>query len=330
MKTLIGITCYPINDKQIKMLNDCIDSLKPLGFDIAVLSHYPVDLDIQKKVNYLIYDSENPLLPTESTPHNFVINSTFHAKIYNGGHALAITRNMNTLFKYSKMFDYDYCICIEFDCFFDVDDLNKIKECLVLLSNSNKKMLVFNPSDYLTASCHYGENGPYFCETCFFISEPNFFLNTVNPPTNIEEWNINGMCYNLETSFYEKLKDNKDDVLFMPTHSSEYFTKSSMNQHRYGLFDSDFIYNENDDEHPILFINNMTGIEKTVEVYQNQSLILKIDVQDHVWYYNIFSYDDSIIDIKIYESNILENEKKFILSEQNKESFKQKGTLFFK
>ena len=47
MKNLIGITCYPINETQVKMLNDCIDSLKPLGYDIMVLSHYPIDMDIQ-------------------------------------------------------------------------------------------------------------------------------------------------------------------------------------------------------------------------------------------------------------------------------------------
>ena len=130
MKNLIGITCYPVNDIQVKMLNDCIDSLKPLGFDIMVLSHYSIDMDIQKKVNFVHYDSDNSFLPSEMAQHNFLITNFFESKIFNGGHSLAISKNINTLFNFAQNMDYDYCICVEFDCKFNEDDILKISKLI--------------------------------------------------------------------------------------------------------------------------------------------------------------------------------------------------------
>ena len=130
MKNLIGITCYPINDIQVKMLDDCINSLKPLGYDIMVLSHYPIDINIQKKVNFVHYDSDNPFLPSEMTQHNFLVTDFFESKVFNSGHALAISKNMNTLFNFAQSLDYDYCICVEFDCKFNEEDVQKIPKLI--------------------------------------------------------------------------------------------------------------------------------------------------------------------------------------------------------
>jgi hypothetical protein len=59
MKNIIIIGTYPNDSYKLDMLNDCINRVKPLGYDIMIVSHYPIPEEIQSKVNYVLYDSEN-------------------------------------------------------------------------------------------------------------------------------------------------------------------------------------------------------------------------------------------------------------------------------
>lgn len=331
MKNLIGITCYPINDIQVKMLNECIDSLKPLGYDIIILSHYPIDIDIQKKVKFVHYDSDNPQLPSEMTQHNFLVTDSFESKIFNSGHALAISKNMNTLYNFAQNMDYDYCICVEFDCKFNENDVLKIPRLLENMKLSDKKALVFNPSNHIVASCHYEKDGPNYCETCFIISQPKFFLDTFRPPRNLNEWLNNDMCYTLEITLCDKLKHFKDDVVFIDSFSNEYFDKSNMNQHRYGLFNCEVIYNEKNPKIPILLINNLHNEKYRVEIFKNGELL---STENHEisgsWSYFQFEFDNSIIETVIYQNGLHLETRRFELSTNNIEQHRKKGVITFK
>lgn len=331
MKNLIGITCYPVNEIQVKMLNDCIDSLKPLGYDIMVLSHYPIDVDTQKKVNFVHYDSDNPFLPSEMNQHNFLITELFESKIFNSGHALAISKNMNTLFNFAQNMDYDYCICVEFDCKFNEDDILKISELIDNMKFNNKKASVFNPTSHIVASCHYENDGPNYCETCFFISQPKFFLDTFRPPRNINEWLNNDMCYTLEITLCNKLKYFESDVQFIDSYSNEYFNKSNMNQHRYGMFNCDIIYNEKKPNIPILLINNIHDEKYKVDIFKNGKHLSTVNCDViGLWSYFPFEFDNSIIETVIYQNDVYLETKKFELSFDKIEIYKKKGIISFK
>jgi hypothetical protein len=331
MKNLIGITCYPINETQVKMLNDCIDNLKPLGYDIMVLSHYPIDMDIQKKVNFVHYDSDNPFLPSEMNQHNFLVTEFFESKVFNSGHALAISKNMNTLFNFAQNMDYDYCICVEFDCKFNEDDILKISTLINNMKLNNKKATVFNPTNHIVASCHYENDGPNYCETCFFISQPKFFLDTFRPPRNINEWLNNDMCYTLEITLCNKLKHFESDVEFINSYSNEYFSKSDINQHRYGMFNCEIIYNEKNPNVPILLINNIHNEKYKIDIFKNGKHFSTVNC-DVVgfWSYFPFEFDDSIIETIIYQNNLYLETKKFELSLNKIENYKKKGVISFK
>lgn len=326
MKNLIGITCYPVNDTQIKMLNECIDSLKPLGYDIMVLSHYPIDPDIQRKVNFVHYDADNPLLPPHINQHNFLKTDTFESKIFNSGHALAISKNMNSLFSFAQNMDYDYCICVEFDCTFHLSDVFKIQDLVEDLKMKNKKAAVFNPSSHIVASCHYEENGPYYCETCFFISQPKFFMDKFRPPRNMNEWLNNNMCYTLEITLHNKLKIYQSDVDFIDSYTSEYFDKSNMNQHRYGLFNCEVVYNETSPDCPILLVNNLSSSEltKNVKVYLNGDLIRDIESSPGTWFYLPLLLDGSSLKYEVNSNGYLESSREVILSLGLVETLKEK------
>ena len=57
---LIIIGTYPNTIKRKQLTIDCINSLRPTGRKIMLVSHYPVSDEIQQMVDYYVYDSHNP------------------------------------------------------------------------------------------------------------------------------------------------------------------------------------------------------------------------------------------------------------------------------
>lgn len=57
----IVLGTYPNLKERVRLTKETIQSLKPLGRKIILVSHYPVDADIQRMVDYYIYDAHNPL-----------------------------------------------------------------------------------------------------------------------------------------------------------------------------------------------------------------------------------------------------------------------------
>jgi len=62
MKNLVIILSHCDTEGKIKILKDNLESLNMLNLDTMLTSHCPLSTDIQKEVNYFIYDKSNPLL----------------------------------------------------------------------------------------------------------------------------------------------------------------------------------------------------------------------------------------------------------------------------
>ena len=63
MKDLILITAYCPDDYRENLLRNLVNSLNSYDlFDVMVISHTPIPLDIQKKVDLVIYDKKNEIL----------------------------------------------------------------------------------------------------------------------------------------------------------------------------------------------------------------------------------------------------------------------------
>ena len=60
-KNLVIILCYCDTQEKLKLLSDMVLSLKD-KYDILVSTHSPLPLEIQKDINYLVYDKSNPIL----------------------------------------------------------------------------------------------------------------------------------------------------------------------------------------------------------------------------------------------------------------------------
>ena len=316
MKKLFIIDGYPKTEKQIQTLKECILSIKIIGWDILLVSHYPVTTEIQEMVTYYIYDKNNLFVPPNITPHIFISNEFFDSKIYLSGHALAITINMFNGFKFAENYNYDFCYFMECDSIITNNDINKLTSLVDTMVLENKDMIVFNPKEFIVKDCYYGEDGAFFYETLLFGAKTTQFLLNFKPPRNLEEWYSNDMCYNLESSFHHKFKDLKDKCLIIPNFVSDYLSESNINKHRFGMFVCDIINNETNPKTPILFINNFYGSNTTkeIKIFENDQYIDTVSSQSGTWFYKPLSNGNKI-KIEVFEKNIFDYSEEYFLSD---------------
>lgn len=326
MKRIIIIDTYPSGEKEKAMLKICIDHLTPLGYHIMIVSHLPINEEITKSVNYTIYDYNNTFLEPHYTPFWWMQTNDFRIEIYNGGHTLPICRNIKTSIHLAKSLGYEQFIFMESDVIFHPDDLKLLESFLDGMTNEGKEMLFFRPEEY--RDCE----GSYVYETLLFGGNIEFFINNFQAPLNIREWLSIPMGYTLELSFYEQLSKHEDRFYLINDHSSKIFEKSDVNLLRYGLFNLEVVSNLKDNEKPILFIINSLVIStnKYIEIFKNGIFYSSLSLgKSHYWFKD-FNYDNSIIEVKVYDdinkSNIFLH-KVFEMKEENNELFKFKGII---
>jgi hypothetical protein len=130
MKDLIMITAYCPDDYRENILRNLVTFLNDFRdqYDVMIVSHTVIPIDIQKKVNYCLYDSKNEILtdwdllnqPWFNPDYTRRIQSSFLSK--KNTH-LAIWRMFILGFSLSKNIGYKKIHQIEYDC-----DLNNIFE----------------------------------------------------------------------------------------------------------------------------------------------------------------------------------------------------------
>lgn len=326
MKKLFIVDGYPKTKKQIQLLEDCIQSILPIGWDILLVSHCPVPTEIQEMVTYCIYDRNNLFVPPHISPHIYSSNDLFDFKVYLGGHALAITINMFNGFKFAQNYGYDFCYFMAFDSVLDSKDLDKLEDLVYRMESQDKSMIVFNPDNFIVRDCYYKEEGKFFYETLLFGAKVDQFLERFNPPRNLDEWMSNDMCYNLESCLYHKYKDLKEECIIVPTFVDEYLSSSKINSHRFGVFVCDVVHNEGNPESPILLINNLqeSNTTKQIKIYINEEMVSSMDSYPGTWYYLPLSIDDSLLRIEILENEILESAETIKLSSELPELLRNK------
>jgi hypothetical protein len=315
VKKAFIIDTYPKTEKQKETLRDCIESVKLIGWDILLVSHFPVPVEIQETVTYFIYDKNNSFVPPSITPHTFLSNSFFDSKVYSSGHALAITINMFNGFKFAECYGYDFCYFMESDSILSKNDINKLDNLVNLMELENKDMIIFNPENFIVGDCYHSEDGAFFYETLLFGAKTSQFLLNFKPPRNLDEWFSNLMCYNLEASFYDKYKNLKDKCLIIPSFVEEYLSGSKINSSRFGLFVCDLVFNKNNPESPVLLINNLneSGSTKEIKIFVNEILAENILSYPGGWCYRVFPLDDSVLKIEVLSGGVLESSKNFCL-----------------
>lgn len=121
MNDLIVITAYCPNESQVKMLDDCIDSVIESNNHVLLISHTHVPIHIQKKCDYYFYDYLNDVTQDDdllyfswfATDDITFIKSKYFTKEFYG---FAIYRMFTIASQIAKNFGYKNIHHIEYDC----------------------------------------------------------------------------------------------------------------------------------------------------------------------------------------------------------------------
>jgi hypothetical protein len=322
MKVLIVIGAYPNTTKKEEVLKQEIESLKSLGFDFMIVSHYPVSVELQNMIDYYIYDKNQTLTPKDRSPYYWFNTESFHIKVFNSRHSLPICQNMFNSFKFSEIKNYDFVFFVENDNIFTPNDVNKFNTLLNEMVSKNKQCIFFKPESFR-------QDNSYVYETQLFGISPKYLNEKFVIPTTENEWYETSMSHTLELAFYNKLKHLEDDFLIIDVHSSEYFNESQINIFRVESFIFELLYNVHNPSYPVLYCHNNTlkgEIKKILVEFNGDVIEDKIMLPSH-WFYReftlgntlkltVFDIDGSIDYIKTYE-----------LTENNLEKIKDKGII---
>jgi glycosyltransferase involved in cell wall biosynthesis len=180
-KELIVIGTYPDTKIREDLTVKCIESAKKLGRDIMLVSHYPVELHVQKMVDYYVYDAHNPL-----THHSYYNRFTRTLEDYSvemrieglTNQSLTVLTNLINAGKAAKGFGYTKMFYVTFDHVIDEKDYPTIERGFNILNDEWKAVLA-------TLNTSFGKgiqtNGMFF--------KPEFISRLLDDVRTPEEYN---------------------------------------------------------------------------------------------------------------------------------------------
>lgn len=245
-KDIVIIGSYANRQYKLDLLNDCIDKIRPLGFDIMLVSHYPVPFEVQQKVDYVVYDKENILQDGKSSTGYWFQCDEFslvsNDNDISANHALAVVSNINNGINYANYLKYEFFFYLECDNHFDMEDLKKIQVLKNSMFLKSKKMIVFN---HLVQDCQ-------IYETLMFGGNPKYFVENICLPKTNDEFL--GQKVSLERFFYDTHKPLEESFYVIPSSSQDYFSNSEINKDGQMYFIG--VLGSNDIPNQYLFIKN--------------------------------------------------------------------------
>lgn len=168
MKDLILITAYCPDEHRESILRNLVNSLSMFKntFDTLIVSHTPITLDIQKKVNYCFYDSKNKILTDWDLLNQPWFNPNDERRIQSSflsgkNTHLAIWRMMILGFSLAKNMGYNKVHHIEYDC--EIKNVDEFNDNSKLLDNFDS--VIYIDSKDTVDDILFGSFQSYFLPT---------------------------------------------------------------------------------------------------------------------------------------------------------------------
>lgn len=292
MKNVIIINSHANTTDRKTVLINCINQFKKLNYDIILSSNFKDDMDVQKLVDYYLYDFDNYLLPKDKSPINWFADAFETIHLLRNGNSYICYKHMCTSISFANYLGYKNFIYLEYDCVISDKDLEKIN--LIFEDLQNKKLWMCTYKD------RYLNQG---LESIFFAGCVNFFVNNIKLVKNINEWNeIEPFCNNSETLefLFVKIFENvKNEILLNEKSVSEFFDKSQIDIFR-AYTPINIVYNDENNSEPLLFILTESGI---YTIIINETIVLNQSYQDNNWIKFKFKIDSKDTNIKVLFNN---------------------------
>lgn len=266
MKKLIIVNTYINTPEKEQILYMCLSQLKKTGHDILVSSNsVHVTERILKLCNYYVYNDDNFLLPSESSPSVWFADHEDYMEVYGKGITYAVVKKLAFAVDIANLMKYHSFVFLEYDNFIVDEDLPQIDKLFSILEN---KLAVF--FRFSQDGVPIGADNPLGFETMIFGGNVSFFKNRIELPTSYDEWlysSIYTIGYHaLEFKFPILFKDHMERVqVMMDKKSGQFFPNSKLDLSSFTK-NVHIIENKNIPERPVLLI-----------IGNNLPILIKID-----------------------------------------------------
>ncbi len=144
-KSIIVLDCFLDNtEKEITLLQN-LEQFRKLDVPILLIANKPMSIEVQKKVDYLIYDKENLLFKDYYAYDLLIFHSieykqfSFRSEFwYKQEHGLSVLCNLTKTMNFAKKLDFTKFVHFEWDYFIHDADISKIKEAITDFTENNK------------------------------------------------------------------------------------------------------------------------------------------------------------------------------------------------
>ncbi len=150
---IVVLGTYPNLKSRVQLTKDTIQSLKSLGRKILLISHYPVDIEIQRMVDYYIFDIYNPLCHHSYYTKFYRHTNEFHTDMNINGlkhsnQSLTVLVNLFTATKFAKNLGYKRFFYTTYDVILNPNDIPTVEESFEYVSKSNTAYLGTNKTPF--------------------------------------------------------------------------------------------------------------------------------------------------------------------------------------
>lgn len=206
---IIVIGTYPNLKSRVQFTKDTLESLKSLNRKILLISHYPVDFETQKLVDYYIYDATNPLCHHSYYTRFYRSTNDYYSEVNINGlkysnQSLTVLVNLFTAAKFAKNLGFKSFFYSTYDVIIHENDIPEIENGFTQVNS--------NYDAYLGSLNTPFDKG---IQTNGMFYNIDFFLNTFDDVNTADEYNKAcelANCQNFLEDYLIKKVSNKNKV----------------------------------------------------------------------------------------------------------------------
>jgi glycosyltransferase involved in cell wall biosynthesis len=333
-KEAIIIGTYPNLKERVELTKECIKKVKALNRKIILVSHYPVDFETQKMVDFYVFDGHNPL-----THHSY------YTKFYNYTNGYDVDININSLkgsnqsltvltnlfngYKCAKTNGIERAFYLTFDVLVTENDLKSIETSFESVRSGKKAYLATLNTPFKKG---IQTNGMTF--------DVEFFLKTLHDVRNQDEYNT--VCSSigaqnfLEDYLIKALKDVPTDTYELINNDQETFLLesglgTSSNSEYYSIIPIEgeensfmfYFFSYNLDERKVNIKMSEGGIEFFNTRFQvNKSREYKKEIR--------FTGNQIDFELDFYDGENIYKSEKYSINNSNLDKYKSSGIFKWK
>ena len=324
---LIVIGTYPNLKSRVQLTKDTVSSLKVLGRKILLISHYPVDSEIQRMVDYYIFDADNPLCHHSYYTRFYRTTGEYHAEVNINGlkysnQSLTVLVNLFTAAKFAKSQGYKSFFYSTYDVILNENDIPEVENGFKQVTNGVNAYLG-------SLNTPFGKgiqtNGMFF--------QTDFFLQTFDDVKKSEDYNraceIAG-CQNFLEDYMIKKLNGKPNVTLIHNREETLLKHSGLgvasNSEYYSILPIEkkenafmfYFYTYNVDDRKV----NIKMSENDVEFYNNRFQISKSRE-----FKKEFKFNGQPIEVilEFYDEEVMYKSERYVLNSNNLSKYQQTG-----